>query len=333
MMWRNSAQPHPVEAHRVDSLAMFYTSIGDGQEGVAAFREKRDPRLHRAYDGHAAVLPLAGLTAPRGTDHPTRTGRAPGALASFGRSVRYAGRSRRGTPRPRSLEPCATDHVVPCSTRSPVRVSPSGSPPSASAAPGAALVVGTSADEHTADAPRARETARTSGSTEPADIAPTRTESPSRGGHRHHAKPATPSAPAPTTATETPDVRPTPTEDASVRVRATVRDTTPTSRACPLRRPRRGRRRRLPPTRLLPTRASRPSPRPGPAPSSSSARTARPPTDAAWTAAPSRVCAPAVTLTDLTPGWHTLAAQAVDPAGNADPTPAQTRWHANGVLP
>ena len=43
MMWRNSAQPHPVEAHRVDSLAMFYTSLGDGQEGVAAFREKRDP--------------------------------------------------------------------------------------------------------------------------------------------------------------------------------------------------------------------------------------------------------------------------------------------------
>ena len=45
MMWRNSAQPHPVEAHRVDSLAMFYTSIGDGQEGVAAFREKRHPRF------------------------------------------------------------------------------------------------------------------------------------------------------------------------------------------------------------------------------------------------------------------------------------------------
>ena len=45
------------------------------------------------------------------------------------------------------------------------------------------------------------------------------------------------------------------------------------------------------------------------------------------------LCAPAVTLTDLTPGWHTLAAQAVDPAGNADPTPAQTRWHASGVTP
>ncbi|WP_265445421.1 crotonase/enoyl-CoA hydratase family protein [Flexivirga meconopsidis] len=41
MMWRNSAQPHPVEAHRVDSLAMYYTSFGDGVEGVAAFNEKR----------------------------------------------------------------------------------------------------------------------------------------------------------------------------------------------------------------------------------------------------------------------------------------------------
>lgn len=43
MMYRNSAQPHPIEAHRVDSLAMFYTSLGDGKEGVAAFLEKRDP--------------------------------------------------------------------------------------------------------------------------------------------------------------------------------------------------------------------------------------------------------------------------------------------------
>jgi enoyl-CoA hydratase/carnithine racemase len=43
MMWRNSAQPHPLEAHRVDSLAMFYTSRADGAEGVRAFREKRDP--------------------------------------------------------------------------------------------------------------------------------------------------------------------------------------------------------------------------------------------------------------------------------------------------
>jgi len=43
MMWRNSAQPHPLEAHRVDSLAMFYTSREDGAEGVRAFREKRAP--------------------------------------------------------------------------------------------------------------------------------------------------------------------------------------------------------------------------------------------------------------------------------------------------
>ncbi len=41
MMYRNSAQPHPLAAHQVDSLAMFYTSIGDGKEGVKAFLEKR----------------------------------------------------------------------------------------------------------------------------------------------------------------------------------------------------------------------------------------------------------------------------------------------------
>lgn len=45
MLWRNSAQPHPVEAHRVDTLAMFWTSVGDGKEGVAAFREKRAPQF------------------------------------------------------------------------------------------------------------------------------------------------------------------------------------------------------------------------------------------------------------------------------------------------
>jgi len=43
MLYRNSAHMHPLEAHRVESLAMFYASIGDGKEGVNAFLEKRSP--------------------------------------------------------------------------------------------------------------------------------------------------------------------------------------------------------------------------------------------------------------------------------------------------
>jgi enoyl-CoA hydratase/carnithine racemase len=53
MMYRNSAQPHPLEAHRIDSLAMFYTSVGDGKEGVASFREKREPE----FTGSTAEMP------------------------------------------------------------------------------------------------------------------------------------------------------------------------------------------------------------------------------------------------------------------------------------
>ena len=41
MMYRNAAQSHPIEAHRVDSLAMFYSSTSSGKEGVASFLEKR----------------------------------------------------------------------------------------------------------------------------------------------------------------------------------------------------------------------------------------------------------------------------------------------------
>ena len=45
MMYRNSAQDHPIEAHRIDSLGMFYTSLGDGKEGVRSFLEKRAPEF------------------------------------------------------------------------------------------------------------------------------------------------------------------------------------------------------------------------------------------------------------------------------------------------
>lgn len=43
MMYRNAAQDHPIEAHKVDSLAIYYQSLEDGKEGVASFLEKRKP--------------------------------------------------------------------------------------------------------------------------------------------------------------------------------------------------------------------------------------------------------------------------------------------------
>ena len=53
MIYRNSAQDHPIEAHKVDSLAIYYQSLEDGKEGVASFLEKRDP----AFKQKASDMP------------------------------------------------------------------------------------------------------------------------------------------------------------------------------------------------------------------------------------------------------------------------------------
>lgn len=53
MLYHNSALEHPIEAHRVDSLAMWHASIGDGKEGVAAFLDKREP----GFTGKASQAP------------------------------------------------------------------------------------------------------------------------------------------------------------------------------------------------------------------------------------------------------------------------------------
>ena len=59
MVYRNSAQPHPVEAHRLETLAVFYTAMNDGKEGVAGFLDKRTQFHDQGFDGYASVLSVA----------------------------------------------------------------------------------------------------------------------------------------------------------------------------------------------------------------------------------------------------------------------------------
>jgi len=58
MMYRNAAAAHPLEAHKVESLAVFYTSLASGKEGVAAFLEKREAHFDdRASTGMPPFYP------------------------------------------------------------------------------------------------------------------------------------------------------------------------------------------------------------------------------------------------------------------------------------
>jgi enoyl-CoA hydratase/carnithine racemase len=57
MVYRNGAAAHPLEAHLSDSLAMYWTSMGDGKEGVAAFLDKRAPEFTRKASQAPRIYP------------------------------------------------------------------------------------------------------------------------------------------------------------------------------------------------------------------------------------------------------------------------------------
>ncbi|WP_133364800.1 crotonase/enoyl-CoA hydratase family protein [Qipengyuania sediminis] len=53
MLWRLSAEPHPMLAHRVDSRAIYRLSrSADAKEGIASFLEKRSPAYPDTVSGH-----------------------------------------------------------------------------------------------------------------------------------------------------------------------------------------------------------------------------------------------------------------------------------------
>ena len=58
MMWRMLAAGHPMEAHRIDSKAMFHRGrSADVKEGIASFLEKRRPRFTDTVSAQWPELP------------------------------------------------------------------------------------------------------------------------------------------------------------------------------------------------------------------------------------------------------------------------------------
>ena len=66
MMWRMLGAAHPMEAHRLDSKAMFHRGrSADVKEGITSFLEKRPPQFTDTVS-HGVPGPAVG----RGTDLP-----------------------------------------------------------------------------------------------------------------------------------------------------------------------------------------------------------------------------------------------------------------------
>ncbi len=116
MLWRMLGADHPMEAHRIDSKAIYAMGRSpDAYEGVQSFLEKRAPQLHdEGFVGHAGVLSVvegaevfaAGVAGARlgggagaGRD-PAANGRTPFAFRRGSFIAALLVRRRRGRDRP-----------------------------------------------------------------------------------------------------------------------------------------------------------------------------------------------------------------------------------------